>query len=186
VFWSFFAIAVIYAFAEGTFSNWIVVYLQDGKHLPAATATTALSAFWGALVAGRLLVSALVLRVAPQRVWIALPVAMAVAFLALPHATSAELGVGLFVLSGLACSAFFPLSIALVTERFPHQVPWVSSMMIAALMTGVGAGSFAVGALRARLPFETLYAWSALYPAAVLLLAALTVLRRPGARLVTA
>jgi predicted MFS family arabinose efflux permease len=186
VFWSFFAIAVIYAFAEGTFSNWIVVYLQDGKHLSAATATTALSAFWGALVAGRLLVSALVLRVAPRRVWIALPVAMAVAFLALPQATNAELGIGLFVLSGLACSAFFPLSIALVTERFPYQVPWVSSMMIAALMTGVGVGSFAVGALRAQLAFETLYAWSALYPAAVILLAALTVLRRPGARLVTA
>ncbi|HKY89562.1 MAG TPA: MFS transporter [Nevskiaceae bacterium] len=186
VFWSFFAIAVIYAFAEGTFSNWIVVYLQDGRGLPAATAAAALSAFWGALVAGRLLVSALVLRIAPHRVWIVLPALMAIAFLALPHATTPVLAIGLFVLAGLACSAFFPLSIALVSERFPAQVPWVSSMMIAALMSGVGIGSFAVGALRSRLSFDALYTWSALYPVAVLGLAVITVLRRPRPRMAMA
>jgi hypothetical protein len=41
-------------------------------------------------------------------------------------------------------------------------------MMIAALMLGVGIGSFVVGPLRGWLAFENLYRLSALYPAAVL------------------
>jgi predicted MFS family arabinose efflux permease len=174
VFWMFFAIGVIYAFAEGTFSNWIVVYLQDGKHLGPAIAALALSVFWGALVAGRLLISVLVLHVPARRIWIALPALMGAIFLALPSATTPVLGIGLFALAGLACSAFFPLSIALVSERFPRDVSWVSSMMIAALMIGVGLGSFAIGALRNQLAFEQLYQLSVIYPALVLMLAFLT------------
>lgn len=180
-FWAFFTIAAIYAFAEGTFSNWIVVYLQDGRQLPASVATAALSGFWGALVAGRLLVSVLVLRVPAPRIWIALPVLMAATFLALPHAEDAALGIGLFAMAGLACSAFFPLSIALVSQRFPGHVALVSSMMTAALMCGVGLGSFAVGALRARLAFESLYALSSIYPIAVLVVATF-LLRRERVR----
>jgi predicted MFS family arabinose efflux permease len=44
-------------------------------------------------------------------------------------------------------------------------------MLIAALMIGVGVGSFAIGALRELLAFEALYRVSALYAVAVLLLA---------------
>jgi predicted MFS family arabinose efflux permease len=49
--------------------------------------------------------------------------------------------------------------------------------MIAALMVGVGLGSFAIGTLRQALTFEDLYRLSAIYPAAALCLG-LTVLRR--------
>ena len=77
----------------------------------------------------------------------------------------------MFALAGLACSAFFPLTIALASERFPEHVAWVSSMLIAALMVGVGLGSFAIGPLREWLTFEQLYRLSAFYPAAVIGLA---------------
>jgi fucose permease len=170
-FWLFVLIAVIYAFAEGTFSNWAVVYLHEGKKLSPTTAAAALSAFWGALVGGRLLVSLLVLKLPAKGIWLLLPFLMIAAFLLLPLATTPALGIGLFGLSGLACSAFFPLSIALISARFPQQVAWVSAMLIAALNTGTGLGSFVVGALRSQLPFEQLYQWSALYPVTVLLLA---------------
>ena len=43
-FWTFAAIAVLYAFAEGTFSNWAAVYLRDAKGLSAIAAGLALSA----------------------------------------------------------------------------------------------------------------------------------------------
>jgi hypothetical protein len=46
-------------------------------------------------------------------------------------------------------------------------------MMIAALMVGVGVGSFAIGALRELLSLEDLYRLSAVYPAAVFVLAML-------------
>ena len=84
-FWTFAAIAVLYAFAEGTFSNWSVIYLHEVKHLPEMTAALALSLFWAAMAGGRLLVSALVARIPAQRVWLSLPLLMISAFLALSY-----------------------------------------------------------------------------------------------------
>lgn len=171
-FWGFVAVAVLYAFAEGTFSNWAIIYLTESKGLPPATGTVALASFWAALVAGRLLVSGLVMRVSPVAIWITLPGLMLAAFLLLPFADSAPSGIVLFALAGLGCSAFFPLTITLAAQSFPARIAWVSSMMIAALMLGVGVGSYVIGPLRALLPLERLYQLSALYPALVLLIAA--------------
>jgi fucose permease len=172
-FWTFAAIAVLYAFAEGTFSNWSVIYLHEVKHLPEMTAALALSLFWAAMAGGRLLVSAIVARIPAQRVWLSLPLLMISAFLALPYANTPVVGVGLFALAGLACSGFFPLTIGLSSTRYPHHVAWVSSMMVAALMVGVGLGSFIVGPLRDWLPLEQLYQVSAAYPLTALVLAVL-------------
>jgi fucose permease len=171
VFWGFVAAALLYAVAEGTFSNWVVLYLQQAKGLPATVAGLALSVFWGAIVVGRLLVSVLVLRLPAQRVWLTLPAFMAVAFLLLPYATTPARGLGLFAAAGLACSAFFPLTVDLVAERFPDHRAWASSMMIGAAMAGVGLGSYAIGPLRHWLSFEALYRLSSLYPVAVFLVA---------------
>lgn len=170
-FWIFAAIAVLYAFAEGAFSNWAVIYLREAKALPAGVAALALSVFWAAMVTGRLLVAVLVVRVAPQVIWLTLPVLMAAAFLLLPGANTPALGLGLFALAGLACSAFFPLTITLASARFPDQVAWVSSMLIAALMVGVGLGSFVIGPLREWLALEWIYRLSTLYPVLVIMLA---------------
>jgi fucose permease len=176
-FWLFGAIAVLYAFAEGTFANWAVIYLGEAKGLPPATAGLALSVFWGALVAGRLLVSVLVTRVPAASIWISLPGLMIAVFLLLPSVSGPATGIGLFCLAGLACSAFFPLTITLASERFPEHIAWVSSMLIAALMIGVGTGAFLIGALRTMLALEDLYRLSACYPLLAVLLA-LVVLRR--------
>jgi fucose permease len=170
-FWIFAAIAVLYAFAEGTFSNWAVIYLREVKMLPAGVAALALSVFWAAMVAGRLLVAVLVVRVAPLTIWLMLPALMIAAFLLLPAAGTPTLGLSLFALAGLACSAFFPLTITLASERFPEHVAWVSSMLIAALMVGVGLGSFVIGPLREWLALEQIYQLSAFYPIAVIGLA---------------
>jgi fucose permease len=174
-FWLFAMSCVLYAFAEGTFGNWAVLYLQDVKQLPPTIAAGALSAFWAAIVGGRLLTSILVLRVAPQFIWLGLPVAMIAAFELLPYADTPFLGIACFAFAGLACSAFFPLSIGLASKRFEQHVPWVSSMLIAALMVGVGLGSYVIGVLRELIPLEQLYRFSALYPFAVLILATLVI-----------
>jgi len=174
-FWLFAVACVLYAFAEGTFSNWAVLYLQDIKHLPETIAAGALSIFWAAMVGGRLLAAVLVLRVSPQRIWLTLPLLMITAFLLLPYANTPVLGIGLFAFAGLACSAFFPLSIGLASRRFERHVPWVSSALVAALMVGVGLGSYFTGLLQEALTLERLYQLSALYPAAALVLAWLVV-----------
>ncbi|HUM91985.1 MAG TPA: hypothetical protein PLM32_11500, partial [Candidatus Competibacter sp.] len=112
-----------------------------------------------------------VVRIGPLTIWLALPALMIAALLLLPGASTPALGLGLFALAGLACSAFFPLTITLASERFPEHVAWVSSMLIAALMVGVGLGSFVIGPLRDWLAFEQLYRLSAFYPVTVIGLA---------------
>jgi len=179
LFWTFVAAAVLYAFAEGTFSNWAVLYLHEARGVPEPTAGLALSVFWAALVAGRLLTSALVLRVSSQSVWLGLPVLMIAAFLLLPLADGAAMGIGLFALAGLGCSSFFPLTITLISRAYPDHVAWASSMMIAALMLGVGAGSFLFGPLREAFAFETIYRASMLYPLGALLAAIVIVRSEP-------
>ena len=181
IFWLFAAIVVIYAFAEGTFSSWAVIFLRDGKGLPDMTASFALSAFWGALVAGRLLVSVLIVRVPAKIVWVALPVLMIAAFWLVSFAGSAATGIGAFAVAGLGCSAFVPLTITLAVDRFPNSVARVSSMLIAALMTGVGIASWLVGALQSVLPLDALYRLSSLYPVLVLVLAWLALRSSPRA-----
>lgn len=178
-FWLLLAITVLYAFAEGTFSNWAVLFLRDTKHLPEMTAALGLSMFWATLVAGRLLVSVLLVRIGPERIWILLPVIMIAAFELLPFGNSALTGIGVFALAGLGCSAFFPLTVALAQSRYPAEAAWVGSMLIAALMIGVGLGSFIIGPLRGWLALERLYEMSALYPTFVLALGVLAL--RPAA-----
>ena len=106
---------------------------------------------------------------------------MIAAFWLVSFADSAATGIGAFAVAGLACSAFLPLTISLAVDRFPNSVAWVSSMLIAALMTGVGVGSWLVGGLHAILPLDTLYRLSSLYPILVLALASLALRSSRGA-----
>lgn len=182
-FWILVAIAVLYAFAEGTFSNWAVVYLTEEKDLADRLATAALSAFWAAMVAGRLIVSAVLVRLPGMPFWLGLPVLMVAAFLALPAVDGAAAAIAVFAFAGVACSAFFPLTVSVATHRFPADVSLVSALMIAAVMAGVGLGTFLIGALSEVLSFADLYRLSALYPAAALVLALVSVWmarRRPA------
>lgn len=114
-------------------------------------------------------------------IWVALPVLMIAAFWLVSFADSAATGIGAFAVAGLACSAFLPLTISLAVDRFPDSVAWVSSMLIAALMTGVGVGSWLVGGLQAHLPLDALYRLSSLYPILVLALARLALRSSRGA-----
>lgn len=166
-------VAVFYAFAEGTFSNWAAVFLHEHRGVSESMATVALAGFWAALTIGRLASAALVTRVASEKVWLALPVAMIAALLLLPLASGATSGIALFFFAGLACSGFFPLTVAIASKRFAGSEALVSSLLIAALMLGVGGGSFALGAMRELGSFDFLYRLAALYPIAALLLGAI-------------
>jgi len=172
-FWAFVAAAVLYAFSEGTFSNWAIIFLHEERRLPEAVAGSALSIFWGALVVGRLLLSVLVVRFSSRQLWFSLPALMIAAFVAVSAVQSASQALLAFGFAGLACSGFFPLTVALASSRFPAHAAWISSMMIAALMFGVGIASFSIGPLRSALALADIYRFSALYPALALLIGGL-------------
>lgn len=179
-FWLFAAVAVTYAFAEGAFSNWVVIYLTQARQLSEASAGLALSLFWICMVIGRWVVAVLVVRIPPTTVWIVLPGLITAAFLIIPRAGTAAASVAAFAFAGLACSSFYPLTIALASAAFPREVAWVSSMLIGALMIGVGAGTFAIGALSEIVAFDAIYRVSALLPLVLVALALPLVRRPPG------
>jgi fucose permease len=175
VFWTLVAIVILYAFAEGTFSNWAVIYLHEERGIGIAEAGTALSVFWAMVAAGRLLVSVLLLRIDAERIWLALPILMAGGFFLVPLAHTAAEGIVVFGFAGLACSAFFPLSVGIAVKRLSGNAAFISSLMIAAVMSGVGIGSYIIGLLHSLISLERLYRLSSLYPAAVAVLTAITV-----------
>lgn len=184
-FWLCAGAAMIYSLAEGTFSNWAILYLHDERGLAPADAALALTAFWGALTIGRLLASVLVLRLSAAVFLFALPVLMTVAFLTLPFVRDATSGIAGFAFSGLACSAFFPMLVAFTASRFPSAISWIASMLTAAMMVGVGLGSYVVGAFRGSGSIASLYTASTIYPVAALILVALALgsAKRAGMRM---
>jgi fucose permease len=178
VMWVFIAIAVLYAFAEGTFANWAIIYLNEEQGIDLAQASFALAVFWAMLAAGRLLVSVLLLKINAAWIWLTLPLIMIATLLLLPLASTAASGIALFALAGLSCSAFFPLTVGLASKRFAEHQALVASLLIAALMVGVGLGSFIIGPLRQAFTIAELYRFSTLYPLGALLLALGVILAR--------
>lgn len=167
-FWLMVAIAFLYGLVEATFSNWAIIFVNEARGLSLGTAATALSAFWGGLTVGRLLATVIVRSIQPVRIWIALPMAIAVALYLLPLAEGAGQVIAAFAVGGLACSAFFPLMVTVASEPFPHAVSWIVSMLTAALMGGVGIVSYLVGRVVQSIPMDDVYAYSVAYPLVML------------------
>ena len=103
---------------------------------------------------------------------------MALVLAALPAVQGPASGIVAFIVAGLATSAVFPLTVALAGERLGLRSETAASVSTAALMTGVGVGSFVIGALREALGFDTLYRLGALYPLLALVLGRVGFARR--------
>lgn len=176
-FWMCAGVAVLYSVAEGVFSNWAVIYVADERGLSAGTAALALTAFWAAITAGRLIASVIAARVGPGIILRALPVAIGAVLLALPQVSSATGAVIGFAAAGLACSAFFPMLVAFAAGPFPSAVSWIASMLTAAMMVGVGIGSYGIGALKGGGSIASLYQVAVIAP--LLALALVVMARRP-------
>lgn len=176
--WVFVAIAFLYGLTECAYGNWGVVFLTEDRPLGAAAAGAAAGAFWAALGAGRVLVSALLLRVRPASVLPALAAQMALACLLVPLAHTPVAGLLVFALGGAGCSAVFPLTLALAGRRFPDHRAWVSGALFSALVSGLGVGSLAIGLLRPVIGLDSVYRLAALPPAVAAALA-LALARRP-------
>jgi len=179
--WAFVAIAVLYGLTECVFGNWGVVFLTEDRRLGAAMAGAGVAAFWAALGVGRVAVAAILLRLRPAPVLPALAGLMALGCLLAPLARSPQSAIAVFALGGAGCSAVLPLTLALGGRRFPEHRAWVAGALFAALVSGLGIGSFAVGLLRPALGLGATYRLAALPPALACALA-IALARRAGAR----
>lgn len=164
VFWLFMLALFLYGFCETVFANWAIIYLGKEIALPAAQAGVALAVFWGAVTAGRLLVSFLTVWVTPARVYRVLPIMVAASLLGVSRISGQFSGIVLFGCAGLACSAFFPLSFSLAQRRFAARAEMVSGALMASYMVGYGAASYGIGQIlqATGTPLSALYRGSSL------------------------
>lgn len=168
-FWLCAAAAMFYSVAEGTFSNWAIVFLTDERGLDPQAAALALTCFWAALTLGRLLATLIAAWLPPVAFLLSLPLSIVATQLTLPTVGTPASAMIAFAAAGLSCSAFFPMLVAFAAAPTPRAISWIASMLTAAMMVGVGIGSYAIGALRGSEPIAELYLQSTAAPALCLI-----------------
>lgn len=173
--------ALLYAICEGAFSSWATTFVHIDRSFSLATGEAALAGFWLALTLARV-AFALSSRFIPARIAFAvLPLAIAAAFVLLPLWRTSLLLVGGFVLAGIACSVVFPYAMALAFAAMPADEARVAGVLVGALMTGEGFGTFAIGLLRsdAGMALATIYRAAAVVAFALAIVAILAVRSSP-------
>src|SRR5664279_319141 len=155
-FFLFAAALVIYGVAETMFGNWGTTLLV-GRGVRATAANGALAAFWAAVTVGRLMIALASTRIRSVYIYVVLPWAIAAALLLAPTAKTAEAGIALFALGGLACSGFFPMTIGYGESTFPGIVELTAGWLIAAYQLGYGLAAFGGGALQSAVSLSTIF-----------------------------
>jgi MFS family permease len=177
VFPAFAAAALLYGICETMNGNWASILMSGALANTTATASLALTLFWGAVTGGRLLF-ALIDRWMPERViFKILPAVICIAFLLVPLIPTGNplAGLALFALAGLGCSAMLPLIISFGQKRMPAIAPSVAGLLIAFYQLGYGLAAFGVGPLEsmAELPLPHIFAATAVPAIGLAILAAL-------------
>ena len=171
-FWLFAGFAVLYGICETMNGNWSQTEMTS---LGASTtqAALALTAFWAMVTLGRLLFAAIVRWLPARIVFHVLPLVLvgtSALTASLPN-DSPWLGVAVFGLAGLGCSALLPLTISLGQGALAGMSAAVAGGVIAAYQVGYGIAAFGVGPLidnGATLP--DLFGWTAVAAAAMAVL----------------
>jgi fucose permease len=163
-FWLFAAFAMLYGACETMNGNWSQLTMTTEVGASTTQASLALTAFWAMVTVGRLLF-ALVGRWLPSRVvYHALPLVLVVTFAltaALPK-DAPWLGVAVFGLAGLGCSALLPLTISLGQSALTTMSAAVAGGVIAFYQVGYGIAAFGVGPLLdSGASLSAVYGWSA-------------------------
>jgi FHS family glucose/mannose:H+ symporter-like MFS transporter len=140
----------VYVGTETSVSGWAAIYAQRVELLAAATSIAAPSIFWGALLAGRALAPALLLRwTEPTLLTTGLLVTTA-AVVALLFAGSGATLTAAMILAGFGLSVVFPVSFALFTKELDRAATRAAGPVF--VLAGLGGASlpWLVGVVSAR------------------------------------
>ncbi len=149
-FWVFAGAAFLYGIVETMNGNWAEIAMHELLAAPAALASLALTAFWAAVTAGRLLFGTLVRGPAERAVYRALPFvcAAALALVSVLPRGDGLAGILAFALAGFGCSALLPLTIGFAQEELATLSAAVAGPLIASYQLGYGVAAFGVGPLQ--------------------------------------
>jgi fucose permease len=159
-FWLYAIAVFLYGIVETLNANWAVLYLSLERGVSDRAASFALTAFWGMVTLGRVLIAVMSKRVPARWIYLALPIMLVVVFAVVSRVQGAGEGIVAFAIAGLACSAFLPLSISFGGTEFPRLSAVIAGELIAFYQLGYGVAAFGIGPLRdvIGLPFHTIFA----------------------------
>jgi FHS family glucose/mannose:H+ symporter-like MFS transporter len=159
-FWLYAAAVFLYGILETLNGNWAMLYLSGERGVSARGASFALAAFWGMVTVGRVLIAVISRRVPARWIYLGLPLLLLVIFQLTSRVQGEAGGIVAFGLTGLACSAFLPLSISFGGGEFPYLSAVMAGGLIAFYQLGYGVAAFGTGPLRDMigLPFSTIFA----------------------------
>jgi len=155
-FWIFAAVALIYGICETMNGNWASIYMAKSLGANPATASLALTVFWGMVTGGRLLFASIGRWFPESLTFVVLPFIITAAFVlaALLPEGKPGFGIGAFALAGFGCSAMLPLMISFGQRQMASVASAVAGGLIAFYQIGYGIAAFGVG------PLENLSGWN--------------------------
>ena len=180
-FWLFAAAVFVYGILETLNGNWASLYLVLQRGVSVQAASWALTAFWAMVTVGRLLFAAISAKVSVRTIYVALPFVLALALILVSQARGDLGGWFAFGTAGLACSAFFPLSISFAGDEFPGMASVMSGELIAFYQVGYGVAAFGSGPLRdaGGFSFAMIFAWASVLAVGLGILAAMIIRNVP-------
>jgi fucose permease len=181
-FWLYAVAVFLYGMIETLNGNWSMLYLTSERGVPARDASFALTAFWVMVTAGRVGIAAISRWVPARWIYVALPILLLIIFQLAARAQGVTGGVIAFGLTGLACSAFLPLSISFGGTEFPRLSAVMAGELIAFYQLGYGVAAFGTGPLHDNLgvPFATIFAAGSIVALPLAVVAALVTGRVRG------
>lgn len=155
-FWLFAAFALVYGICETINANWASLYMTRELGASATMASLALTVFWGSVTGGRIIFAAIEKLFPPPRTCQLLPWVVTGALVATALLPKGEplLGIAIFALAGLGCSALLPLAISFGQQQLPSIASSVAGGLIAFYQIGYGIAAFGVGPLQSRIGLD--------------------------------
>jgi MFS transporter, FHS family, glucose/mannose:H+ symporter len=178
-FWLYAAAAFLYGILETLNGNWAIVYLNTERGVSAQGAATALATFWGMLTFGRVLFAVISARVSARLIYVVLPILLIAALQLASRVQGETGGILAFAMTGLACSAFFPLNISFGGDEFPDLAAVMAGELLAFYQLGYGVAAFGTGPLRdfLGLSLSMIFAGASAVALLLVMIAALTIRR---------
>ena len=149
-FWVYAAFALLYGICETMSGNWATIYMVASLGASTTLASIALTVFWVTVTAGRVLFAAIEKWLPERWTYRALPVLLALAFLAISSVPAGHpaLAILSFGVAGLGCSALLPLVISFGQAELTTMTASVAGGMIGFYQIGYGLAAFGVGPLQ--------------------------------------
>jgi fucose permease len=182
-FWPLAGFATLYGICETMNGNWSQSDMTAEHGATATQASIALTAFWAMVTVGRLLFASVGRWVPSRVVYHVLPFVLVGTFAlvaALPQGHP-RLGIVVFGLAGLACSALLPLTLSLGQAALPTMAEAVAGGVIAFYQVGYGLAAFGVGPIVDHgVSVSSVFGWTAIAAAGMGLLSFVVARHQPS------